>query len=173
MLTIVTDSDTRSRLDARMLEAVESQSRIRVDWLRATRTIAVPVESGNHFTREQAELIGEALKESGHSSLFAVAAEDLAQNPPHYWKLNSTADDLAAFSSEFSLFNFALLVLDEPIVILCTTDDFFVLAGPTRFVTKACGSSIDGARGRFRKWAFEERLVRVSERYEEAERSLG
>ena len=91
-------------------------------------------------------------------------------------EVDATAAGLFLFSEECAHFNFVLLPEDHSFAVVCTTYDFFLVAGSKRFVETATGKGVAAARSDFDVFASDDsweepdrlRLVEISRRYEKA-----
>lgn len=163
MLEPVTDKILMTSLDDHVSRMIEDGRHVRQAWWAVKGRAAVPIESGMHFVESQAEAIASAMKYSGCDELFVVALEDTGED--RYLKLASTSADLLELSRRLHMYYLALLPIDGSFVILCSPDDYIVIAGPERFVKHACGGDIDKARATYRDWAFDGRLKAIASRY--------
>lgn len=165
MIEPVTDKRTAELLEQHLKSMIEGREHVRKDWWSASGRAAVPLESGMHFVESQAKTISAALQDAGHNVIFAVELEQ--QGKGGLWKLNRDAADLLDLSARTFMLPVALLTEDGSLVILCSPDDYIVIAGPRQFVERACGGDLKAARAMFLAWAFDERLKEISGRYAE------
>jgi len=143
------------------------------DFLSKEGWLVVPVESGQHFDKHDAERIAKAATLLGQAKLRAVLLEDLRDVMDHL-EVDATEDGLVLFSRECAHFNFALLPEDRSFAVICTTNDYYLVAGSRRFVEAATGKEATEARSDFRRFACgdgwsaadKKQLVEVSRRYE-------
>jgi hypothetical protein len=114
--------------------------------------IAVPVESGYHFSdADQCQLL-QAIVDNGDHRTFAVALEALGDFPSAY-EVSLTEEGISAFNHRFGHFNFAL-VADEPSwVVICTTSEYFIVAGKLDFVRRALGGELEASFAHFHEFA--------------------
>jgi hypothetical protein len=119
------------------------------EWLAAQGFVVLPQESGMHLTSEQCVRLASSLDRFGVNREFAVVSEPLLVGPVVY-ELDVTADDLASFSFECGSYNFVLLSSKEDPghAVLCSTDDYLLVAGPPEFVATFAGDLVT-ARGSF------------------------
>lgn len=164
MIERVTDKRLIEVLDRHLAGMIENRIHVRKDWWSAAGRTAVPMESGMHFVESQAAAISAALKEAGHETIYAVALEDAGELDRT--KLSSDEKDLLELSGRAFMFYIALLPADGSFVILCSPDDYIIVAGQRRFVESACGEDIAAARAAYREWAFDDRLRAIADRYE-------
>lgn len=165
MIEPVTDKRTAEILERHLKAMIEGRVHVRKDWWSVPGRAAVAIESGMHFVESQAEAISDALKEAGQKVIFAVELEEGGENGR--WKLYPTEVDLLELSKRTFMLQVAILTEDGTLVILCSPDDFIVIAGPRPFVERACGGDLEAARAAFREWAFDERLKEIASRYAE------
>ncbi|MCA1619583.1 MAG: hypothetical protein LC795_09800 [Acidobacteria bacterium] len=131
---------------------VERPYHLNPEWLRARGASAVPVESAYHFDGADAAQLASAFRGQGHLECFAVATEELAAEPPCY-VVPTTREGLLSFSRKCGQFNYALVTKTRDAAVLCTSEEYFVVAGPERFVAEAVGASVAEARGKFMDFA--------------------
>ncbi|MCP9496889.1 MAG: hypothetical protein MSG64_20925 [Pyrinomonadaceae bacterium MAG19_C2-C3] len=155
-------------------DVVEKPHHLRSEWIDQHRWAAVPVESASHFHEREAEWLSKAAAEVGCYECLAVATEPLLPTEMCY-RVPMTQEGLLDFSWKCAGLNYVLIPEDRSFAVLCTSDDYFIVAGQGDFVTKAIGSSIPTARKMFLRfgddplWQEPERshLVKVAEKYEQ------
>lgn len=152
------------KLDALVAAVVDATFHFRESWLNESGRIAVPVASGAHFARVQAELLSRVLRENAHPFCYAVASEPL-RNMALHWRVPATVMGLLEFSSELGHFSFLLAPENGSFAILCTTGDYYLLGGPKEFVEAACGGDIAAAFKAFESYADQPHLREVYARY--------
>lgn len=150
----LTDPTLIDILDATLVATIESNLDIRRDWLAQDARIAVLIPNSAHLTNEQAGHIASAMRSCGYTHAFGADVEDIP-NIENRWQVAATTDDLLAFSHETAVVSSALTPADGSFIVLCTFDDFSILAGSQIFVKQACGGDIAAARAAFRKYIFE------------------
>lgn len=165
MLKQISDPKMIKHLDSLKVEITEKTYLVRIDWLSKQERIAVLLESAMHLDEKYSADFAEAMKASGHDVCYAVATEEL-EGVVRLWEVSATSEGLLEFSNETSMYNFALLPKDGSFVILCTVDDYIIVAGERAFVEKACGGDIAAARATFRKFIFDPRHKEIADRYE-------
>lgn len=165
MLKEISDPETVKHLDSIAAATIEETYLIRMDWLSKKGRTAVVVESAMHLNDDYSRNFSEAMKASGHDVCYAVATEEL-EGVVRHWEVPATPDGLLKFSEETAMYNFVLFPGDGSFAILCTVDDYIIVAGERVFVEKACGGSIDAARAAFRKFIFDDRHREIADRYE-------
>lgn len=165
MIEPVTDKRTAELLEQHLKAMIEDRNHVRKDWWSASGRTAIAIESGMHFVESQAKAITAALKEAGQKVIFAVELEE--EGETGLWKLYPDAVDLLELSQRMFMLRVALITEDGSLVILCSPDDYIVIAGPRQFVERACGGDLKAARATFCEWAFDERLKAIACRYAE------
>lgn len=149
--TMVDRQDQRMLLNRRSL-MLDSPKHFATATIASRGWSVVPVESALHFSSEDAERLAKALSEQHIDYLFAIAAEDLASTHM-FLQMQPTRDSLLEFSNSFGHFNFLLTSRDNSWAVLCTTDDYFLVAGEVLFVEHTVGASHSKARALFREFA--------------------
>jgi hypothetical protein len=110
--------------------------------------VAIPVESVAHFGRHHVQRLHNAWREYGCGVASAVLLEPL-RGVPEVKEIVTTVEGLTEFSRSFAHFNVVLVTASPNAAVICTTDDYFVVAGPESFVTVAVGGAIAEAYERF------------------------
>jgi len=156
---------------ASMIEGmVDKPWHLNSDWIAMKKWVAVPVEKGRHFEEGEAEATAQALQAMGCEECFAIATEPMGEYP-HCYRVPATKEGLLDFSSECASLNFVLTPEEQSFAILCTSEDYNVVAGPLAFVERVLGADIQTARRKFLEVASDEwwegRLLEVARRYEE------
>jgi hypothetical protein len=167
-LVAITDGSEVKTITRLKQHVIEEPAHINLSWLSEKRWIVVPRPSACHFNDADANLLSRALIEAQCLQLFAIATEPLASFP-NCFAVTTSKDGLLAFSHECAHFNFVLMPADRSAVILCTVYDYFLVAGPTKFVRRAIGGDIEKAWEDFEREALdpwsEGRLQKVADRY--------
>jgi hypothetical protein len=135
-----TDAELRNRMLQRLGPIVENRVHLNLNWLADKGFSAIPWVSASHLNPEMAKTLSEALLSRGWRECFALATEPLNENM-RCFKVETTANGLMDFERTCAHFNFILLPTDESFAVLCTTDDYIVVAGPADFVSSACGDA--------------------------------
>lgn len=169
----VTDPKQVERALSLIEDVVEKPHHLRSEWIIRHGWAAVPVESAYHFYEREAEWIAEAATGMGCYECLAVATEPLLPAEMCY-RVPMTQEGLLDFSWKCTGLNYVLLPEDRSFAVLCASDSYFIVAGPSDFVTKAVGSSIPTARKMFLRFADDplqqeperSHLVEVAKRYE-------
>ncbi|MFM6348108.1 MAG: hypothetical protein ACKPFK_23645 [Dolichospermum sp.] len=133
---------------ALIVDLVDKPEDIRLDWLKDHNWAAVPVEGACHFNEYDADNLAKALSFINCHSCLAVATEPL-KNSTLCYKVKTTKEGLLAFSWECGSFDFVIISEDKTFAIMCTVNDYYVVAGQRDFVTVAVGGSILEARQKF------------------------
>ena len=133
-------------------DVVEMPHHLVDTYLISKKWEAVPVQSASHFNKKDAELLAKAAHFFQTTECIAVATEQL-ENMTSSYRVEMTQDGLLQFSQECAHFNFVLAPEILTFVILCTVEDYYLVAGPPEFVTRALGMSIKDAREEFLAFA--------------------
>lgn len=167
----------RAQINHTMLlieDVVEKPHHLKSEWIIRRGWAAVPVESPvSHFYEREAEWLSEAAISVSCSECLAIATEPQPFEKVCY-RVPMTQEGLLEFGWECGGFNYILLPEDRSFAVLCTSEDYSVVAGPSNFVTKVIGSSIPTARKMFLRFADDplqqeperSHLVEVAKRYE-------
>jgi len=148
---IETETESR-RMRVLIADIVEDSGNYRSAWLKERHWTAVPVESADHFLDEDISRLCAALRQAGISECLAVATEPLGDTPICY-KVPTTEEGLREFSQAAWAFCFILLPEDRSCAVLCTKDDYFLVGGPSNFVTMAIGTGLAEAHAKFAAFA--------------------
>jgi hypothetical protein len=167
----ITDQDEVEKLERLKVAVVHEPSRLETSWLLSKRWVVAPVESAWKFLERDAELLSRAFQASGHPDVFAIATEEVVEDFPRCFLVSTSKEDLIAYSDTCSPFNYVLLPVDRSVAILCTVDDFYLVAGPVEFVRTAVGGDLAEAWKLFREAASDPdwngKLERIAKRYED------
>lgn len=144
------------------------------DFLRSEGWVAVPVESGMHFSAEDAVNIANAMSMKHLAEVNALLNEDL-KNISRYLRVDVSKSGIQKFGKEYGSYNYVLVPDDLSFAIICTTYDYYLICGDRRFVECALGMRIPEAMEKFRDYASDEdwrpedntRLLEVYEKYRE------
>ena len=142
----------QARVRAWVEEALDGRLQLRPIYLRRRRWTAVPVESADHFDAQDAALIAAAARGATLVAILLDKVKDLTDLRVCF-TVPPTPEGLLDFSSECGLFNYALVSEGLEFSIVCTVEDYYVVAGDRDFVTRAVGSSLAEARQRFDAFA--------------------
>lgn len=125
-----------ARLAESLARAPNGQFRLR----RRDGWIGVPVEGSCHLNNEDQVRLAQQYLLNEHEEVFAVRLEELDGEPLVY-RVRATADGIGAFNRRCSHHNYCLCPPDMSSLVICSTDDFFVVAGQRQFVTSAIGTT--------------------------------
>jgi hypothetical protein len=115
------------------------------DWLDAANAVVLPQESALHFDDEQCGRLASALSGLNIVELAAIPTEPCGSWP--VYELGATAEELADFSFECGNANYVVISpASNEFAVLCSTDDFFLVAGPCAFVAAYAGDLRDAVR---------------------------
>ena len=129
-------------------KAVENSTLLSSEWLKNKGYTVVPVESACHFDEDDAENIANAMTAIGYSGCLATPTEKLDNIPPLI-EVHASQAGLMEFSRQYGHYNMCLTTQDEAFLILCTVNDYFLVAGAKVFIEKAVGCTIEEAFERF------------------------
>jgi hypothetical protein len=148
----VLNSDEIARMITRINNFVGHTEGGRFTLLRVPDWTAVPVQSSSHLCEADQERLIRAFQNSGQRWVWAVALEPL-HNATLVFRIPVSSQGLQEFNRECSHFNYAVFAEDESSLVICTTDDYFVVAGNPTFVSEAVGRSEAEAIEAFRQFA--------------------
>jgi hypothetical protein len=151
---------------------LDRSDHLNVEWLSTRHWFAVPVESASHFNEAEAERISSSFRSLGVHQIIALATEEL-QNQPLCYLVSASKAGLMLFSRECGHFNYILTTVNHDAAVLCTSNDYYIVAGPERLVLEALGTRIENARKNFLAFATDEawpphirkNLLAVHDRY--------
>lgn len=106
--------------------------------------IAIPTESGDHFSEEDEIKLLQAVLQYGNQAIVAIAFEPVEPFPLAFI-FPATAKAIAEFNWKCTLFWFALYAGEPDWVIMCTKLDFLVITGKHSFVRQFLGCEIQPA----------------------------
>jgi hypothetical protein len=107
----------------------------------------IPVETGLHFTEEDASRISKVCKSLKITYCLAVLTEELSVSK--LFKLGTSREDFLKFNYECGGFNYALVPDSKEFIISCSTNDFYVLAGERNTVEGLLGCTIEEGKQNF------------------------
>ena len=122
------------------------------EFLEAQEWLVIPVESGQHFDECDVECLANAAAAQGESKLRAILLESLKGVGDHL-AVDATAEGLLLFSRECAHFNYALLPENYSFAVVCTTREYFLVAGSKEFVETATGKRVVQALSDFEAFA--------------------
>ncbi len=158
----IRDSAELSVIEALKVGMVKEPVHLCLSWLRSNHWVVVPVESASHFDREQTERLSAGFAAVNCPTVFAIATEDIGHvsgpKQPGFpdtsgYSLDTSPQGLWEFSELCSHFNFVLIPADRSAAVLCTVNDYYLVAGPSAFVKPAVGGDIEAAWVQFREYA--------------------
>ena len=100
--------------------------------------VAVPVQSRSHLKADLIKKLTEIWTLGGSTRLAAVLLEPLL-GVEKITFLSPNQSDLVRFDHDYAHFNVALYSDRPGSAVICTTDDFLVVAGPEGFVSSVTG----------------------------------
>lgn len=164
----VTDQKLIDRLETSIALLVEGPWHLRAEQLRQRSWVAMPVAKGRHIEPEDAERLAAVIQRETSAPCYALATEP-AGGQPRCYEVVASMDGLLKFSQECAGLNFILIPLDLAFVLLFTSEDYNVYAGPRQFVEAVLGTSSPEARAAFLQYAddpwWKGRLLEVHRRY--------
>lgn len=167
-LVAITDGSELQTIARLKQGVVEEPAHLNLTWVSEKKWIVVPRLSACHFDDADTDPLSKALIQAQCPLLFAIATEPL-KNFPNCFAVTTSKNGLLAFSDECAHFNFVLMPADRSAAVLCTVYDYFLVAGPTKFVRCAVGGNIEAAWNDFEQEALkpwsEGRLEKVAKRY--------
>ena len=127
----------------------------RPEFLLTARWGAVPVETGMHFDESDIRLLSIAASAVNEQRMFAVPLEPY-KGIPECSIFPTSEAGLDEFQDKYGSFDFLLVGEKRGFSVICTSDFYFVLAGPTRFLEAAIGMSVSSAIEKFRSYSQDE-----------------
>lgn len=162
----IEDLSEVEKLERLKVGIIQEPAHLMSSWLVSKGWIVVPVESAGHFLEKDAECLSRAFQKMGHVELFAIATEEVVEDFPRCFLVDTSEADLMEFSQKCAHFNFALLPADRSVAVLCTTE-YFLVAGPVEFAAVAVAGDIAGAWKAFHEAAANSPwLEGIAKRYE-------
>jgi hypothetical protein len=147
-LGVVADEPRLSSLRADVANLIRRTDSGRLTLLKEDGWIAVPVRSSAHLAQLHLQRLHDAWSDLACRVAFAILLEPL-RGVPEASETDTSLDGIRMFNRQFAHFNVALYTPSPKAIVICTTDDYFVIAGPEKFVTVAVGGSISEAYTRF------------------------
>lgn len=114
--------------------------------------IAVPVESALHFDESDKRRLSHAIETHGDLLIYGFALE-ASPSIPAVISFNANYEGFDAFNHAFSLYNYALFPETMSWMLLCLTEDYYVVLGPLPFVEHALGTSLEEGYALFHTFA--------------------
>ena len=125
------------------------ESHISLSLIQERNWAVVPVETGNHFSHEDAALLSQAL----HAiDCFECLAIPVRPGGINCYRIPTSEIGLIEFGDECGHFDYVLTDENLSFLIFCHVE-YILFAGQADFVTRAVGTSIQAARRRFFKFA--------------------
>jgi hypothetical protein len=154
-------------------DVVDPPGDFKLEWLSRNCWAAVPVEGAMHFNKQDAHHLSQAMRMAGFKECLAIATEPL-ENFPLCYRVATSAEGLLDFSRVCCALYFVLMPETRNFGVLCTPEDYYIVAGPRSFVTIALGSAIEDSRKSFAEFAINEgwpadtrhQLISVARMYE-------
>jgi hypothetical protein len=166
-LIVISHPDETVAAKRLKLGLVEEPADLSLTWLGQHRWTVVPVESGCHFDKTQAQRLARGFSSVGLSRVYALATEPV--HPFADYIAETSEAGLLEFSWVCSHFYYVLLPRDRSAAVLCTVNDYYLVAGPADFVGVAVGGDIASAWEEFDESAadpmWEGQLLKVAQRY--------
>jgi hypothetical protein len=146
------------------------------DWVMDKHWVVVPVESEDHFSGVAISRIEAGCRDvSGRC--FALITEEV-YNIDSCFVVPCEVEALEEINNALALFPFVLVPEDLSWCIVCSKEDYYLVAGPSMFVETALGMSISAAQEAYRKsaseWVLEKQKqfhLSVAARFEELTRA--
>jgi len=135
-----------------LARVLDSELHLDNSFLRSQQWIVVPVESGSHFDDSDISRIASAVQSAENRRLNAFFVEDVSDVDSHF-QFEADCDGLRHFNLKCGHFNYAICPNDWSFLIVCTTNDYYLLAGKQEFVESALGTSISEGRKEFDEFA--------------------
>lgn len=150
----LSDSE-RARLAAFCRAALLSPVRLAPAYVRGRSWVAVPVESSHHFNEREAEWLQRACALIGAARCIGGSVES-GEISLECWTWVPTVEGTMDANHDMFGLNSIVTSPDFDFAILCTVDDYKLVAGPREFVEAAVASSIEIARLMFMRYMAED-----------------
>jgi uncharacterized protein Veg len=148
MLSRITDEDSIAEAVSRRQLVADGPGDLSERWLLEGNRVALAEESGRHLEAEECVRLEAALRTAFVRQLIVISNDPLVDEDMVY-ELSISAEDLTAFSWEFSGINALLMPYSgTDLAVLFSTDDYHLIAGPRQFVTSYAGD-LKAARKEF------------------------
>ncbi len=131
---------------------IDTETSIKRDFIISKNWSAVPVESSVHFL-DEVNQIRYALLSMKIESFLAIPTEKFDEYELNFYKIINAKENLISFCMECGLDNYLITSKHIEFAILCTSEDHYVLAGPSEFVLLATGSTTLDMRKKFLAYA--------------------
>jgi len=117
-------------------------------WLDNGKRVAIPEVTGGHLDPDHCQRLVSVLNRAGEDSLIAITNDPLVDDDEVY-ELSAHEDDLSTFSWELAGLDALLLPrTGTEFAVVCSVDDFHLVAGPRQFVIDYVGD-LSAARTEF------------------------
>lgn len=120
----------------------------RVNLIKKSGWVAVPVESADHFSESEEGKLLSVIQENDCEELIAIPFERV-KNFPLVSVVPATAEGIAELNWEFSFLWLTLFAGEPDWVIIGTKDNYFIIAGTPNFVRNFLGCEINEAFSEF------------------------
>ena len=131
---------------------VDKEHQIKIENIAINSWIVVPVESGSHFSDDDIRSIATAIGRTNSEKLLAITLEELAEEDG-FFAFDADENGLSDFDEKYGHYNVALFPPDHSFLLVCTSDDFFLVAGEESFVTLALGTTVELAKREFQEFS--------------------
>lgn len=138
-------------LTSRAAAIVDGTQHLHLPWLRSRGFEAVPYSSAGHFDPEDSLRFAAAMNSYLIEEVQVLLLDNLTDRDKGF-RMSVSSDALLRLSLEYGSFNLLLLPQDESFAVLCSSEEFGVVAGPTAFCEMALGESLEDARRVFREF---------------------
>ncbi len=153
-MVVIEDLNLINCLISSLENIIEKPIHLNSDWALSHNWSIVPTESASHFNEITATQLANAVTDFGYNQLFAVITENVKNYPPCF-QVSATTEDLLNFSWECGFLNYVLFPSDKSFIILCTINDYQVVAGSSEFVKAAVSMDVIAAKEAFKVMALD------------------
>lgn len=119
------------------------------EWVLKKHWVVVPVESDDHFSGATVARIAASCRD-GKDQCFALITEEV-YNIDSCFLVPCEEAALEELNNALALFPFVLLPQERSWCIVCTKEDYYLVAGPSGFVETVVGMSIADAQAAYRR----------------------
>ena len=148
----VVNSESVGEIQKKLSKVVDISSEDNLWIIKQSSWVAVPVESGDHFSPDDRDKLLDGILEYGYPEIIAVPLETLNDFPAAF-TIPSTPEAVEEFNRKCGGFWFAIFAGEPDWIILCTKLDYLVIAGQPSFVRQFLGGEIDEGFSLFHKFA--------------------
>ena len=103
LTAIESDVDIR-RMQALIADMIEDSGNFRPEWIASREWIVVPVESADHFGKQDIEYLAAAFRRAGYDEFLAVATEAV-ENTPFCYRVPTTEEGLRELNASIRNFS--------------------------------------------------------------------